>query len=320
MPPRPDGEPRTAQAQARAPEAATGRYAPSPTGALHLGNLRTALLAWLFARSQGARFLMRIDDLDRGRVRAGVAEQQLADLAALGLDWDGPVVRQSERLEHYAHAVDRLSSEGVLYPCFCTRAEIRQAASAPHGAPAEGSYPGTCRELTRAERAAREASGRPPALRLRAGATRVAFTDRLLGPAEGAVDDLVVRRNDGVPAYNLAVVVDDTAAGVGEVVRGADLLETTPRQLHVAARLGLPAAGYAHVPLVLGPDGARLAKRHGAVALADRIAAGESPAEVRAALARSVGLAGAGELPTLDELLERFDPSALPTEPTVLTP
>ena len=129
-----------------------------------------------------------------------------------------------------------------------------------------------------------------------------------------------MRRNDGVPAYNLAVVVDDTAAGVGEVVRGADLLETTPRQLHVAARLGLPAAGYAHVPLVLGPDGARLAKRHGAVALADRIAAGESPAEVRAALARSVGLAGAGELPTLDELLERFDPSALPTEPTVLTP
>ncbi len=297
---------------------ATGRYAPSPTGTLHLGNLRTALLAWLFARSQGARFLMRIDDLDRGRVRAGVAEQQLADLAALGLDWDGPVVRQSERLAHYAEAIARLDADGALYPCFCTRAEIRQAASAPHGALPEGSYPGTCRELTRAQRAAREASGRPPALRLRAGAARVAFTDRLLGPREGVVDDLVVRRNDGVAAYNLAVVVDDTAAGVGEVVRGADLIETTARQLHVAARLGVAAPVYAHVPLVLGADGARLAKRHGAVTLADRVAAGESPAQVRARLACSVGLAEAGETPALDELLHRFDPSVLPTEPTVL--
>ena len=298
---------------------ATGRYAPSPTGTLHLGNLRTALLAWLFARSQGARFLLRIDDLDRGRVRPGIAEQQLADLAALGLDWDGPVVRQSERAEAYGVAIARLEADGALYACFCTRAEIRQAASAPHGALPDGSYPGTCRELTRAERAAREAAGRPPALRLRAGAATVAFTDRLLGPYEGAVDDLVVRRNDGIAAYNLAVVVDDTAAGVGEVVRGADLVETTPRQLHVAARLGVPAPAYAHVPLMLGADGARLAKRHGAVTLADRRAAGESPAEVRSALARSVGLAAAGETPALDELLRRFDPSTLPTEPTVVT-
>ena len=297
---------------------ATGRYAPSPTGPLHLGNLRTALLAWLFARSQAARFLVRIDDLDRQRVRPGVAEQQLADLAALGLDWDGPVVRQSHRMDAYAEAIAALDAQGALYPCFCTRAEIRHAASAPHGAAPGGAYPGTCRALTRAQRAAREASGRPPALRLRAGAITVGFDDRLLGRCEGAVDDLVVRRNDGIPAYNLAVVVDDTAAGVGEVVRGADLVETTPRQLHVAARLGAPAPGYAHVPLVLGPDGTRLAKRHGAVTLADRLAVGESPAEVRAALARSVGLAAAGEVPALDELLQRFDPSALPTEPTVL--
>jgi len=308
---------------AAAPEtastSATGRYAPSPTGTLHLGNLRTALLAWLFARSQGARFLMRVDDLDRDRVRPGIAEQQLADLAALGLDWDGPVVRQSERMEAYAAAIARLDADGALYPCFCTRAEIRQAASAPHGALPEGAYPGTCRELTRTERAAREASGRPPALRLRAGAATVAFTDRLLGRCAGVVDDLVVRRNDGVPAYNLAVVVDDTAAGVGEVVRGADLAQTTPRQLYVAARLGVPAPRYAHVPLVLGEDGARLAKRHGAVTLADRVAAGQSPAEVRTSLARSVGLATARETPSLDELLDRFDPSLLPTEPTVLT-
>ncbi len=297
---------------------ATGRYAPSPTGTLHLGNLRTALLAWLFARSQGALFLMRIDDLDSGRVRTGVAEQQLDDLAALGLDWDGPVVRQSERLGLYAEALATLDAGGHLYPCYCTRAEIRQAASAPHGAPAEGAYPGTCRELTRAQRAEREQAGRPPALRLRAAGTVLSLTDRLLGAYEGRVDDLVVRRNDGAPAYNLAVVVDDTAQGVGEVVRGADLVETTPRQLHVAAVLGAAVPGYAHVPLVLGPDGARLAKRHGAVTLADRVAAGESPAQVRAELARSVGLADAGETPGLAELLARFDPYLLPTEPTVL--
>src|ERR687893_3303010 len=141
-----------------------GRFAPSPTGPLHVGNLRTALLAWLFARSEGARFLVRVEDLDRSRVRPGLAEAQLRDLAALGLDWDGPVVRQSERLERYDAALARLGAEGRLYPCYCTRAEIRQAASAPHGAPAEGFYPGTCRELSAAERAEREAGGRRAAL------------------------------------------------------------------------------------------------------------------------------------------------------------
>ncbi|HEX4364100.1 MAG TPA: tRNA glutamyl-Q(34) synthetase GluQRS [Solirubrobacteraceae bacterium] len=300
------------------PADATGRYAPSPTGSLHLGNLRTALLAWLFARSQGARFRLRIDDLDRGRVRPGVAEQQLADLAALGLDWDGPVARQSEHDPLYADALTRLDTGGELYPCFCTRAEIRQAASAPHGALPEGAYPGTCRELTAAQRSERERTGRPPALRLRAGMGRIAFTDRLLGHREAVVDDLVVRRNDGVAAYNLAVVVDDAVVKVGEVVRGADLIETTPRQLHVAARLGLQAPGYAHVPLMLGADGTRLAKRHGGATLAELAAAGQSAAGVRARLARSVGLADAGETPSLDDLLSRFDPALLPTEPTVL--
>ena len=261
---------------------------------------------------------MRIDDLDASRVRPGVAEQQLADLAALGLDWDGPVVRQSEQLERYADAIDRLDADDRLYPCFCTRAEIRQAASAPHGPLPEGAYPGTCRELTAAQRAERERAGRPPALRLRAGAATVAFTDRLLGRQQGVVDDLVLRRNDGVPAYNLAVVIDDSAVGVREVVRGGDLIETTPRQLHVAAALGIAAPSYAHVPLVLGADGARLAKRHGAVTLAERAAAGQSPLQVRAQLASSLGLAPAGELPTLDELLLHFDPASLPTEPTVL--
>src|SRR5215212_4566487 len=184
-----------------------GRFAPSPTGALHLGNLRTALLAWLFARSAGSRFLMRIEDLDAGRVRPGLAEAQLADLAAIGLDWDPPVMTQSARLEAYAAAIARLDADGALYPCYCTRREIREAASAPHGPLPEGAYPGTCRELTDAQRGERERSGRPPALRLRAGGERVGYTDRLLGPLDAIVDDVVVRRNDGAPAYNLAVVV-----------------------------------------------------------------------------------------------------------------
>jgi glutamyl-tRNA synthetase len=297
----------------------SGRYAPSPTGSLHLGNLRTALLAWLFARSQGAPFRMRIDDLDRGRVRPGIAEQQLADLAALGLDWDGEVVRQSDRHDAYDAAIAALDAAGLLYPCFCTRAEIRDAASAPHGPQAEGSYPGTCRELSAARRAERERAGRPPALRLRAGGAVVGFEDRLLGERRDVVDDLVVRRNDGDPAYNLAVVVDDAAQEVREVVRGADLLDTTARQLHLGGLLGLEAPAHAHVALVLGPDGERMAKRHGAVTLAERAAAGESPLHVRSWLAASVGLAEPGELPALGELLERFDPRTLPSEPSVLT-
>jgi glutamyl-tRNA synthetase len=296
----------------------SGRYAPSPTGPLHLGNLRTALLAWLFARAQGAAFAVRVEDLDTARVRPGLAEAQLGDLAALGLDWDGPVVRQSERRERYDDALARLDGAGLLYRCYCTRAEIREAASAPHGPLADGAYPGTCRELTARQRAERERAERPPALRLRAGGALVAFSDRLLGEHRAVVDDLVVRRNDGAAAYNLAVVVDDTAQRVGQVVRGADLLETTARQLHVRALLGGPDVTHAHVPLVLGPDGARLAKRHGSVTLAERTAAGQSPVQVRSELAASVGLAEPGEQPSLGALLARFDADALPREPTVL--
>jgi glutamyl-tRNA synthetase len=259
---------------------------------------------------------VRIDDLDAGRSRPRLAEAQLADLAALGLDWDGPVVRQSERAALYEEAIARLDAAGLLYPCYCTRAEIREASSAPHGAMPV--YPGTCRELTAAQRAARERSGRPPALRLRAHGAVVEFTDLLLGAQVGVVDDLVLRRNDGAAAYNLAVVVDDTAQGIGEIVRGADLLDTTARQLHVRALLGGPPVAHAHVPLVLGPDGARLAKRHGAVTLADRAAGGQTATQVRSELAASVGLAEPGEQPGLDELLARFDPAALPREPTVL--
>jgi glutamyl-tRNA synthetase len=297
-----------------------GRFAPSPTGVLHVGNLRTALLAWLFARSDGARFLMRVEDLDRQRVKPGYEQQQLADLRATGIDWDGEVVRQSERLDLYARAIGDLERAGHVYPCFCTRAEIREAASAAHGPLPEGAYPGTCRELTTAERRERERDGRPPALRLRAGGERIAFTDRVLGRQDGQVDDFVVRRGDGTPAYNLAVVVDDARQGVEEVVRGADLVDSTPRQLLLARLLKLPEPAYAHVPLVLGPDGSRLAKRHGAVTLEDRARLGERPEDVVAWMAASVGLAEPGDRPAAADLVERFDPARLPREPTVLSP
>jgi glutamyl-tRNA synthetase len=293
-----------------------GRFAPSPSGPLHLGNLRTALLAWLFARSVGARFLMRIEDLDPGRSRREHEAGQLADLAALGLDWDGPVVRQSERHERHRAALEQLRAVGRVYPCWCTRAEIREAASAAHGPLPEGAYPGTCRRLNAAQRAERERSGRAAALRLDAGGERVAFVDRLHGAVEAVVDDLVLWRGDGTPAYNLAVVVDDADQGVGEVVRGDDLLDTTPRQLLLQRLLGLPSLSYAHVPLVLGPDGARLAKRHGAVTLADRAACGETPADVLGWMARSLGLAAPEEAVDRSLLLERFDPAALPRAAT----
>jgi glutamyl-tRNA synthetase len=286
-----------------------GRYAPSPTGDLHLGNLRTALLAWLFARSAGAAFRLRLEDLDAGRVRPGFAARQLADLEALGLDWDGEVVVQSERLDHYAAALAELDAAGRLYECFCTRAEIREAASAPHGPLPEGAYPGTCLSLTTAERERRLAAGRRPALRLRAGGEVVRFEDRVLGERGGAVDDFVVRRNDGAPAYNLAVVVDDAAQGIGEVVRGADLSDSTPRQILLARLLGARPPRFAHVPLVLGPDGARLAKRHGSVTLRE-----VEPAAALAWMTRSLGLPPARDPRAW---VEGFDPAALPREPVL---
>ena len=292
-----------------------GRFAPSPTGSLHLGNLRTALLAWLFARSAGLRFLVRVEDLDHGRVRARFEREQLEDLGALGLDWDGPVARQSERRERYDQAIESLARRGLLYECFCTRAEIREAASAPHGPLPEGAYPGTCRGLTAAELRERRASGRAPALRLRAGGARIDFEDRLLGRQGAVVDDFVVRRGDGVPAYNVAVVVDDDDQGVTEVVRGADLLDTTPRQVLAARLLGLASPVFAHVPLVLAPDGSRLAKRHDAVTLRAR---SEPPAEVLGALAATLGLADVGEAVHPALLLARFDPAGLPRQPTRL--
>lgn len=290
------------------PGGGPGRYAPSPTGRLHLGNLRTALIAWLAARVRQAPFLLRIEDLDSGRSRESWVGTQLEELRLLGLDWDGEPVRQSRRHDLYAAAIDRLREQGLIYECFCTRAEIREASSAPHGELPEGSYPGTCRELSAAERAARRAAGRPPALRVRAETARVGFEDRVRGPVEGTVDDFVVRRNDGDYAYNLAVTVDDAEQGIAEVVRGADLLETTLRQVWLYDRLGLnPPSRFAHVPLMLGEDGARLAKRHGAITVEERLEAGATVPELIGELAASAGFHPSGEPVAAADLVDGFD-------------
>jgi glutamyl-tRNA synthetase len=298
-----------------------GRFAPSPTGRLHLGNLRTALVAWLFARSSGSQFRVRMEDLDPVTSKREHGVDQLADLRAIGLDWDGEVVWQSERSALYAAVVDRLTQAEVVYPCYCTRKEILAAsASAPNGAAGQALYAGTCRALSSEEAAAYEVAGRRPALRLRANAESITFDDELCGPAAGIADDLVLVRNDGGYAYNLAVVVDDVVQGIEQVVRADDLLSSTARQIHLGRLLDFPDMAYAHVPLVLGPTGDRLAKRDGAVTLPDMVAAGRSVAEVRSMLASSLNLAEPGELVGMSDLLERFDPSVLPCSPWTWTP
>lgn len=299
------------------PPPPAGRFAPSPSGDLHLGNLRTAVLAWLAARSTGRRFVVRVDDLDREQ--PGAARRQLEDLAALGLDWDGPVQYQSARVAEHHAEIAALAGQGRTFECYCTRREIAQAASAPH-AP-QGAYPGTCRDLTRAQRERRRAEGRPPAVRLRADVGEFTVVDLVHGHCRGVVDDVVLQRNDGIPAYNLTVVLDDAAAGVDQVVRGDDLLPSTPRQAYLATVLGLPVPQYAHVPLVLGPHRRRLAKRDGAVTLRELL--GEpgtaTPGLVLGLIGRSLGLAR--ELSaTPADLLEGFDIAALDPAPWVYHP
>ncbi|MDN5688791.1 MAG: tRNA glutamyl-Q(34) synthetase GluQRS [Brachybacterium sp.] len=299
------------------PSVGAGRYAPSPSGDLHLGNLRTAILAWALARRTGRTFHLRIEDLDR--VREGSEERQLADLAALGLDWDGEVVRQSDRGAAHDAAIERLVGRGLVFECYCTRREIQEAPSAPHAPP--GAYPGTCRDLTSSQRATGRARmrelQREPALRLRADVSEWAVEDLWAGTVTGAVDDLVLRRGDGVVAYNLAVVVDDAAAGVDQVTRADDLLSSAPRQAHLAHLLGLPEPGYAHVPLAVNTAGARLAKRDGAVTLRDRLERGEPVAAVVARIGDSLGLPGCR---TAADVLERWEPSTLSPQAWVVQP
>lgn len=295
------------------PVTPAGRFAPSPSGDLHLGNLRTALAAWGFARATGRRFLLRVEDLDR--VKKGAAQRNVADLRAIGLDWDGPVDYQSERIPRFLGRVQDLTEAGLTYECFCTRKEIHAAASAPHGIP--GAYPGTCRNLSVAERERRRTE-RPPAIRLRSGTREFTVHDHFAGEYTGAVDDMVLVRNDGTPAYNLAVVVDDAEQGVDQVVRGDDLLPSAPRQAYLAGLLGYRVPEYAHVPLVLGPTGARLAKRDGAVTLEELEDIGYTAQDVLAWLADSLGIVH--PMRTAADVLDHWDPSAWHRGPATFTP
>ena len=313
----------------------TGRYAPSPSGDLHLGNLRTAILAWAMARRGGKPFYLRVEDLDR--VRPGAAERQIADLAALGLDWDvspgsaaestegkeAGVLYQSTRLAAYERAVQRLREAGLVYECYCTRREIQEASSAPHGAP--GAYPGTCRGLSEAQREERRAQ-RPPALRLRAERTSYTVHDDFYGPYTGLVDDFVLVRNDGTYAYNLTSVADDAFVGVEQIVRGDDLLPSAPRQSYLAQLLGLAQPRYAHVPLALNEEGKRLAKRDGAVTLPQLREAGVEIPRILGWIAASIpvynadGSAHSADVPVPNAaaILERFDPARMASEPWVV--
>ena len=327
-------EPATAGA-----ERSAGRFAPSPSGDFHLGNLRTAILAWAYARTTNRRFIMRIEDLDR--VKPGAAERQLEDMAALGIEWDEPVIHQSQRLHLYAEAARRLDAAGLVYECYCTRREILEAPSAPHAPP--GAYPGTCRDLADAQRAEGRAKvrdlNREPALRLRAGVAEWPVVDELAGPTTGAVDDLVLRRGDGAWAYNLVSVVDDAAFGVDQVVRADDLLSSAPRQAYLthlleqvwpelwrldvnstarpAAPASWPRVQYIHVPLALNTAGQRLAKRDGAVTLRDRITAGESVAKVVRRIGNSIGVPHAHTAADIARALPA-DPAALPRKPWIV--
>lgn len=295
-----------------------GRYAPSPSGDLHVGNLRTAVLAWLFARQSGRRFSMRVEDIDSERSSAESARRQLEDLAALGIEWDDPVLYQHERGAAYAEALAALPT----YECYCTRRDIREAASAPHAQP--GMYPGTCRNLTDQERASRRSllhtEGRLPAVRLKAQAPEWTVHDALRGEYTGAVDDVILKRGGRVDqaqagdwAYNLAVVVDDGYQGVDQVVRGDDLLASAPAQAYLAHLLGYAEPGYAHVPLVVSRGGRRLAKRDGAVTLREMAPDGDYRPVVEA-IAASLGHPGVNDLAALARV---FEPADLPREPWV---
>ena len=282
-----------------------------------MGNLRTALLAWLYARRAGGQFVLRIEDLDLPRVRAHSAERMLSDLRWLGLDWDegldcgGPYAPyvQSQRLDIYQHSLQRLQDTGLIYPCYCSRAEIAHAASAPQQDADEGpKYPGTCRDPTQTQRQQHEASGRCPSLRFRVADERiVSFTDLIAGPmtqhVQQAVGDFIVRRSDGIFAYQFAVVVDDALMHINQIVRGADLLSSTARQILLYESLGFPTPTFAHVPLMLDEQGKRLSKREQSAGLEPLRAAGATPAQIVGQLAASGGLVAPGVEISPSELL-----------------
>jgi glutamyl-tRNA synthetase len=296
-----------------------GRFAPSPTGLTHLGTASTALLAWLSVRAQRGAYIIRMEDLDARRVVSGSAEDILSDLRWLGLDWDeapdvgGPHApyAQSERGPLYAAAFARLRAAESVYPCFCSRKDIQSAASAPQAPGDEAHYPGTCRDLTPSEVAGRVASGLVPAWRFRVDRAGIApFTDRVHGRYEadpGSIGDFVVLRADGVPAYQLAVVVDDIAMEISEVVRGEDLLASTVRQLLLYRALAAVPPAFAHVPLLLGDDGARLSKRHRGVTLRELRDAGQSAETIVGTLAQRHRIRPTAAPIAACDLVEDFD-------------
>jgi glutamyl-tRNA synthetase len=293
-----------------------GRFAPSPTGRLHLGNVRSALLGWLQARAAGGRFLLRVEDLDPDRSRAEAVDWLFEDLAFLGLDWDGEVWRQSQRGAAYDEALSRLEAQGLVYRCWCSRAEIARAASAPHAGEEGPVYPGTCRD------GATPKPGRTPAWRFRVPPGVVRFVDEVRGPVEqdvaAQVGDFVVKRADGVASYQLAVVVDDAAQGVTDVLRADDLLTSTPRQILLYRALGQPVPRFAHVPLLLQPDGKRLAKREGSTTVAGLRANGLTAEAIVGLLAKWSGLSD-GRPVRARELLDGFALAKVRREPTVVT-
>jgi glutamyl-tRNA synthetase len=301
--------------------AVTGRLAPSPTGAQHAGNARTYLVAWLSARARCGAVRLRIEDIDSPRIKTGAADEALADLRWLGLDWDGDPVVQTTRLPHYEAALEELKRQELVYPCTCTRSDIAAAASAPH-AGEEVTYPGTCSHRRAADAVALAAEGKSFAWRFRVRESPT-FTDLFAG--EQHIDlrqtggDFVVWKNAGTPAYQLAVVVDDAALGVTEVVRGDDLIPSTPRQLLLYRALGLTPPQFGHVPLVVGEDGRRLAKRHGDTRLSALRAAGAAPEALVGLLAWSCGWQEQPDPVSPRQLLPRFRLDAIPPQPLVLT-
>jgi len=298
-----------------------GRFAPSPTGPLHLGSLVAALGSYLFARSANGLWLMRMEDLDAPRVVPGMADDILRTLEALGFTWDGEVVRQSRRTAAYEEALAVLFRQGMVYPCGCSRAEIARIGSAPHGREHELSYPGLCREGLPQGKS-------PRAIRVRVTDAPVTFMDGIMGEeSENMAEscgDFVVKRADGPFAYQLAVVVDDAEAGVNQVVRGADLLLSTPRQIHLQRLLGYASPAYFHLPLVTAPNGAKLSKRESAVSLAEgRDLESEGGALLFAALKflgqrppETMGRASSPDI--LAWGVANFNPSAIPRRPAPL--
>ena len=299
-----------------------GRFAPTPSGYLHLGNLFCSLIAWLSAKSQGGEILFRSEDLDPDRSRSAYALQAQRDLEALGLFWDREESCQSQRFDFYKSQQRRLEDRGLVFPCFCSRAQLH-AASAPHASDGEPLYAGTCRSLTPAQ-IAEKSRTRSPALRLRVPEETIAFEDLHYGPQSQYLPtgcgDFILRRSDGVYAYQLAVVADDGDMGVTQVVRGRDLLSSTPRQILLYRLLGYPEPEFGHTPLLVSSDGRRLSKRDGDTSLAGILGRGYSPRDVVGALACLAGLLPEPAPAAPEELLPLFAWEKLPREDIPLPP